>query len=197
MAKGPNAPGGGLHNGGFPKDKNIYFDYDHHTDRTTTTHAQLAIAAPHHITPTAKRTDHHLLLSMHSTRSLPCRCHSGRGITKIVPWHLCVGFLCSSTKSVIILSDMTEVQHGPFAAIPGSHKSNMSAHATGPQLSSPFCGFTDETREPCLSPFACPCRVPVRHVGKHAASFSDFAIHILDIHGANHWLPRSVSRHQP
>jgi hypothetical protein len=33
-------------------------------------------------------------------------------------------FNCSSTKSVVILSDMTEVENGPFAAIPGSHKAN-------------------------------------------------------------------------
>ena len=35
-------------------------------------------------------------------------------------------FKCSSTKSVVILSDMTEVENGPFAAIPGSHKANFT-----------------------------------------------------------------------
>ncbi len=59
--QGP-ASGGGLHNGGFPKDKNIYYDYDH---RSST-------------------------------------------------------FACSSTKSVTILSDMSQLAGGPFAAIPGS-----------------------------------------------------------------------------
>lgn len=59
--QGP-ASGGGLHNGGFPKDKNIYYDYDH---RSST-------------------------------------------------------FSCSSTKSVTILSDMSQLAGGPFAAIPGT-----------------------------------------------------------------------------
>lgn len=54
--QGP-ASGGGLHNGGFPKDKNIYYDYDH---RSST-------------------------------------------------------FACSSTKSVVILSDMSQLAGGPFA----------------------------------------------------------------------------------
>ena len=35
-------------------------------------------------------------------------------------------FSCKSTKSVIILSDMTRIENGPFAAIPGSHKANFS-----------------------------------------------------------------------
>ena len=35
-------------------------------------------------------------------------------------------FACSSTKSVVILSDMTKVENGPFAAIPGSHKANFA-----------------------------------------------------------------------
>ncbi len=56
----------GLHNGGFPPDRHIYYAYDHANRR----------------------------------------------------------FNCSSTKSVIILSDMTKVENGPFAAIPGSHKAN-------------------------------------------------------------------------
>jgi hypothetical protein len=64
--QGP-VPGGGMHNGGFPRDKNIYFQYNHHDAQ----------------------------------------------------------FACSSTKSVAILSDMSQVEHGPFAAIPGSHKSNL------------------------------------------------------------------------
>jgi hypothetical protein len=33
-------------------------------------------------------------------------------------------FLCSSTRSVVILSDMSKIENGPFAAIPGSHKAN-------------------------------------------------------------------------
>ena len=62
------ARGGGLHNGGFPRDRDIYYAYDHTNQR----------------------------------------------------------FACSSTKSVVILSDMTRVENGPFAAIPGSHKANFS-----------------------------------------------------------------------
>ena len=61
-------PGGGLHNGGYPMDRDIYYAYDHTNQR----------------------------------------------------------FACSSTKSVVILSDMTRVENGPFAAIPGSHKANFS-----------------------------------------------------------------------
>ncbi|MEE2872527.1 MAG: phytanoyl-CoA dioxygenase family protein [Candidatus Latescibacterota bacterium] len=61
-------PGGGLHNGGYPLDRDIYYAYDHTNQR----------------------------------------------------------FACSSTKSVVILSDMTQVENGPFAAIPGSHKANFS-----------------------------------------------------------------------
>ena len=60
--------GGGLHNGGYPVDRDIYYAYDHTNQR----------------------------------------------------------FACSSTKSVVILSDMTRVENGPFAAIPGSHKANFS-----------------------------------------------------------------------
>lgn len=33
-------------------------------------------------------------------------------------------FLCSSTRSVVILSDMSSIEKGPFAAISGSHKAN-------------------------------------------------------------------------
>ena len=61
-------PGGGLHNGGYPVDRDIYYAYDHTNQR----------------------------------------------------------FACSSTKSVVILSDMSKVENGPFAAIPGSHKANFS-----------------------------------------------------------------------
>ncbi len=57
------AIGGGLHNGGYPVDRDIYYAYDHTNQR----------------------------------------------------------FACSSTKSVVILSDMTRIESGPFAAIPGSH----------------------------------------------------------------------------
>ena len=60
------APSSGLHNGGGPPDRHIYYAYDHANRR----------------------------------------------------------FICSSTKSVVILSDMTQVESGPFAAIPGSHKAN-------------------------------------------------------------------------
>ena len=60
------ANGGGLHNGGYPIDRDIYYAYDHTNQR----------------------------------------------------------FACSSTKSVVILSDMTRIENGPFAAIPGSHKAN-------------------------------------------------------------------------
>jgi hypothetical protein len=34
-------------------------------------------------------------------------------------------FLCSSTRSVVILTDMTKLENGPFACIPGSHKANL------------------------------------------------------------------------
>ena len=78
------APGGGLHNGGFPVDRDIHYGYDH---------------------------------------------TSGR-------------FACKSTKSVIILSDMTRVENGPFAAIPGSHKANLSC---------PF-DMDDATRNPMAVP---------------------------------------------
>ena len=61
-------PGGCLHNGGYPVDRDIYYAYDHTKGR----------------------------------------------------------FACKSTKSVVILSDMTRVENGPFAAIPGSHKANFS-----------------------------------------------------------------------
>ena len=81
--QGP-ATGGGLHNGGFPKDKNIYYDYDH---RSST-------------------------------------------------------FACSSTKSVVILSDMSQLAGGPFAAIPGSHKSNFRC---------PF-DMSDATKNPMAVP---------------------------------------------
>ena len=33
--QGP-ASGGGMHNGGFPKDKNIYYDYDHREKERST-----------------------------------------------------------------------------------------------------------------------------------------------------------------
>jgi hypothetical protein len=65
---GPGAPGGGLHFGGFPKQRNFHYDYDH----------------------TSKR------------------------------------FNCFSTKATICLSDMSSVEHGPFACIPGSHKANLA-----------------------------------------------------------------------
>ena len=64
---GPVA-GGGLHNGGYPIDRDIHYAYDHTNQR----------------------------------------------------------FACRSTKSVVILSDMTRVEDGPFAAIPGSHKANFA-----------------------------------------------------------------------
>ena len=60
--------GGGLHNGGFPINRDVCYGYDHTNQR----------------------------------------------------------FLCTSTKSVIILSDISRVENGPFAAIPGSHKANFS-----------------------------------------------------------------------
>lgn len=62
------APGGTLHNGGFPLDRDIYYRYDH-------------------------------------TRSQ---------------------FACKSTKSVVIVSDMSDVENGPFAAVPGSHKASFA-----------------------------------------------------------------------
>ena len=62
------APAGGLHNGGSPPDRHIYYAYDQANRR----------------------------------------------------------FNCSSTKSVVILSDMTAIENGPFAAIPGSHKANFA-----------------------------------------------------------------------
>jgi hypothetical protein len=59
---------GGLHNGGYPVDRDIYYAYDHASRR----------------------------------------------------------FTCRSTKSVVILTDMTRIEQGPFAALPGSHKSNFA-----------------------------------------------------------------------
>ena len=86
--QGP-ATGGGLHNGGFPKDKNIYYAVDQRTE----------------------------------------------------------SFACSSTKSVVILSDMSQLEGGPFAAIPGSHKSNYRC---------PF-DMSDATKNPMAVPvFASP-----------------------------------------
>jgi len=78
------APGGGLHNGGFPRIRSIYYDYDHTTQN----------------------------------------------------------FTCSSTKSVVILSDMTQIKNGPFAAIPGSHKANFAC---------PF-DMSDATKNPMAVP---------------------------------------------
>ncbi len=51
-------------------------------------------------------------------------------------------FACRSTKSVIILSDMSRIENGPFAAIPGSHKSNF------------VCPYdtTDATKNPMAVP---------------------------------------------
>ncbi|MDP6981505.1 MAG: phytanoyl-CoA dioxygenase family protein [Candidatus Latescibacteria bacterium] len=81
--------GGGLHNGGFPVDRDIYYAYDH-------THQR---------------------------------------------------FACSSTKSVVILSDMTKIESGPFAAIPGSHKANFAC---------PF-DMSDASENPMAVPvFAAP-----------------------------------------
>ena len=65
---GPDAGGGGLHNGGYPVNRDVSYAYDHTNQR----------------------------------------------------------FVCKSTKSVVILSDMTRVEKGPFAAIPGSHKANLA-----------------------------------------------------------------------
>ncbi len=62
------AIGGGMHNGGFPRIRGVYYDYDHTTQ----------------------------------------------------------SFACSCTKTVVTLSDMSCVENGPFAAIPGSHKANFS-----------------------------------------------------------------------
>ena len=59
---------GGLHNGGYPVDRDIFYAYDHASRR----------------------------------------------------------FACRSTKSVVILTDMTRIEQGPFAALPGSHKSNFA-----------------------------------------------------------------------
>ena len=87
---GPAAVGG-LHNGGYPPDRHIYYDYDHANGR----------------------------------------------------------FNCSSTKSIVILSDMTVIENGPFAAIPGSHKSNfacpfdMNDAADNPMAVAVFAGPGD------------------------------------------------------
>ena len=78
------AAGGRLHNGGYPFDRDIYYDYDHTNQR----------------------------------------------------------FACKSTKSVVILSDMTTVEKGPFAAIPGSHKANFAC---------PF-DMNDASRNPMAVP---------------------------------------------
>ena len=85
---GPGAAGG-LHNGGYPVDYDIWYQYDHTNQR----------------------------------------------------------FACKSTKSVIILTDMTRIEQGPFAAIPGSHKANFSC---------PF-DMTDARKNPMAVPvFAAP-----------------------------------------
>ncbi len=56
-------------------------------------------------------------------------------------------FACSSTKSVVILSDMTRIESGPFAAIPGSHKANFAC---------PY-DMSDASRNPMAVPvFAAP-----------------------------------------
>ncbi len=76
--------GGGLHNAGYPVNRDIRYSYDHTSQR----------------------------------------------------------FLCTSTKSVIILSDMSRVESGPFAAIPGSHKANFAC---------PF-EMSDATKNPMAVP---------------------------------------------
>ena len=76
--------GGGLHNAGFPVNRDVCYAYDHTNQR----------------------------------------------------------FLCTSTKSVVILSDMSRVENGPFAAIPGSHKANLAC---------PF-DMSDATQNPMAVP---------------------------------------------
>ncbi len=49
-------------------------------------------------------------------------------------------FACQSTKSVVILSDMSLVENGPFAAIPGSHKANFACpHDMEDATQNPHC----------------------------------------------------------
>ena len=49
-------------------------------------------------------------------------------------------FACQSTKSVVILSDMSVVENGPFAAIPGSHKANFACpHDMEDATQNPHC----------------------------------------------------------
>ena len=67
--QGPGAAGGGLHFGGYPRQRNFHYEFDHTTNR----------------------------------------------------------FACYSTKATIILSDMSAVEHGPFACIPGSHKVRLAS----------------------------------------------------------------------
>ncbi len=56
-------------------------------------------------------------------------------------------FACSGTKSVVILSDQTCIEKGPFAAIRGSHKATFSC---------PF-DMSDATQNPMAVPvFAAP-----------------------------------------
>ena len=76
--------GGGLHNSGYPVNRDIRYDFDHTNQR----------------------------------------------------------FLCASTKSVVILSDMSRIEDGPFAAIPGSHKANFTC---------PF-DLSDATKNPIAVP---------------------------------------------
>eukprot|EP01051_Picozoa_sp_SAG22_P019117 SAG22_NODE_3427_length_1718_cov_3.228536_1_plen_289_part_10 len=51
-------------------------------------------------------------------------------------------FLCSSTRSVVMLSDMSTIDAGPFAAIPGSHKASFE------------CPY--DTSDACNNPMAVP-----------------------------------------
>ena len=61
--------------------------------------------------------------------------------------HTSQRFLCTSTKSVVILSDMTRLENGPFAAIPGSHKANLPC---------PY-DMTDPSKNPMAAPvYAAP-----------------------------------------
>ena len=72
-------------------------------------------------------------------------------------------FSCSSTKSVVILSDMMRFENGPFAAIPGSHKANFSC---------PF-DMTDASKNPMAVPvFAAPGDVIVFSEGMTHNAFA-------------------------
>ena len=58
---------------------------------------------------------------------LPLRSSFGSLKDRLRSDHTTNRFACYSTKATIILSDMSAVEHGPFACIPGSHKVRLAS----------------------------------------------------------------------